>query len=323
MRIPTHFLYIYCLLILGVVGFSAASATAGEKVVWVPEIIATVNGEPLTSSQAFVNRIRFDFGYYSKYDSSPNKSNLEKYRKNIRYAKKHFTKHLAGIIRQTLHQQWMEQQGITVTDEELETVWQSSEARKKFLNKFNEEWWEKEKPILKTKLVSYKEALDPKNFPNEIYKPSQIEAYTAHLKKVHQKYFGNHKESFYRSFSEWAMELKGWVGLNSEQWTKFEQIFSSPAGLEKYYLRNSMKSFKVDNRILKNLSNTDAELKQCLEEHPQKTLETRSEGRRKCIGGKINEFWKTIIQKADIQIHDPELEPALDLLLKTQPWKLY
>ena len=314
MRIQTHFLYIYFLLTLGTITFSVTSAPAGEKVDWFPEIIATINGEPLTISQAFLNRTRFDFGYYSNHDSSPVRSSLEEYQKTLRYAKRNSATHLAGIIVKTFRQQWMEQQGVSVTDEELETAWQSSEARKKFLNRFDEEWWKKEKVIRKIKLVSYKEALDPKYFPKEVYEPSQIEAYTAYLKKVHQKYFGNHKESTYRSFSAWAMELMGWVGLNSEQWTAFEQIVSSPAGLEKYHLRNSMESFKVENRILEILSKTDPELKRCLERHPQKTLETRSKDRRKCIGGKINEFWRTIFRKADIQIHDPELEPVLDLL---------
>jgi len=312
---------LYLVLGSGIIVYSGAHTSVWAETISPPKIIATVNGEPLFANEAFNIKKLLDFSYFSNYDSFPSRSNFEEYQKYMRYAKESGAVYLQGDILKILQKQWMKQQEIFVTEEELETAWQNSEERKKFLKVFDEQSWKKRNEIQKIKLVSYKEASDPKHFPKAVYKPSQIEAYTAYLKKVHQKYFGNHKESSYRSFSEWAMELIGWVGLNSGKWATFEQIFSSPAGLEKFQFRESMEAIKMEIRILKILSENDLELKQCLENNPPIKPETHSKERGKCIGNKYQEFWETLYNKADIQIHDPELEPFLDLIRKLKPYK--
>lgn len=288
---------------------SARGETGSSK-----EIIATINGEPLSATQAFIGKKRWDFSYFSDYDSFPTRSNLEEYRNYMRHVKKNIPSFVQRAIIEIIQNQWIEKQGITVTDEELETAWQNSIAGKKFIKNFDSEKWVREKTKRKIRYTSYREALDPKYFPKEVYQPSQIEEYTKYLEKVHKKYRENWKDTAYFHFSAWAPELLGWAGVPQEMWASFEEMLDSPGGLQKNGVRDKLKNLKIENKILAILTETDPVLKRCLNEHPKKSTEAPSENRRKCIGGKISEFWKTVYQKADIQIHDPELEPVLDLI---------
>lgn len=290
--------------------------SAWAETITSPEIVATINGEPLYSDQVFRSKKSRDFFYFADHDSSPTRSNLEEYQNYMRLGKKRSLVHSQGTIIEILRNQWIEQQGIAVTDEELEAAWQNSSARKKFLKNFDLEKWEKEKVERKVRYTSYREALDPKHFPKEVYQPSQIEDYTKYLKKVHKKFYENRKETSYSDFSVWAVELLGWAGVPQKQWTSFEEKLNSKGGLKKHQFQNMIKNRIIENRVLGILAKTDPELKRCLDKHPQKNIETPSKDRRRCSRGKIRKFWKTIYQKADIQIHDPELAPVLDLIRK-------
>ena len=314
MRIFT-FRHLFCLLLCsGIIDHPGLDTSARASTEAASEIVATVNGEFLYASEVIPSQLTVAFLYYIDH---PPQTNLEQYRKYTKRVKVSF---LIKKIKQVIRRQWIEEQGIAVSKQELDTAWQNSRASKRL----NLKQWKKEKNFSKVLFKSFKEALDPQHFPKKIYQASQIEKYKKYLKSVHQKYHERLQKSDISSFSDWVTALWGWTSSGPQRWEIEENITSSfekSVASEKQQFRSRIIKLKTRIRALEIKAETDPHVKRCLDKHPPKgleTYETYSKERRICLGRKAINHLNFIYQKADIQIHDPELKPALDFFRKSR-----